>query len=126
MQFFLEECAKDEARRNRGCGEARRSSSPRFQRRELGRLSVVRDQGSEKDGGLRFVVPISQNRDVGQLPPGLIPKNRNIPEIPRFGFALCLPLLVSYVIDSNILIKFDFRSSWLFLGKQLLHICVCY
>jgi hypothetical protein len=33
------------------------SAAPKTQRRELGQPSVVRNQGSGKDGGLRFVVP---------------------------------------------------------------------
>jgi hypothetical protein len=43
------------------------------------------------------------------------------PEIPRLGFALCLPLQIGYVVDPRTVIGFGFRSSGLFLGKLLLH-----
>jgi hypothetical protein len=39
-------------------------------------------------------------------------------EFPRLGFALCLPLLVGYVVDTNTVTGFDFYSSRLFLAKQ--------
>jgi hypothetical protein len=41
------------------------------------------------------------------------------PEFPRFGFALCLPLLIGYDIDSRTVTGFGFRSSGLLLGKLL-------
>jgi hypothetical protein len=50
------------------------------------------------------------------------PHNRNvgIAGIPRLGFALCLPLLVGYVVDIMTVSGFDSRSSGLFSGKHLL------
>jgi hypothetical protein len=39
-------------------------------------------------------------------------------EFPRLGFALCLPPLVGYVVDTNTITGFDFYSSRLFLAKQ--------
>jgi hypothetical protein len=46
-------------------------------------------------------------------------------EIPRFGFALCLPLRIGYVVDPRTFTGFDFRFPGLFLGKHLLHIFAC-
>jgi hypothetical protein len=43
-------------------------------------------------------------------------------EFPRLGFALCLPVRIGYVVDFRSVTGFDFHSSRLFSGKQMLHI----
>jgi hypothetical protein len=46
-------------------------------------------------------------------------------ESPCLGFALCLPVRIGYLVDYRLFAGFDFRSSRLFSGKQLLHYYVC-
>jgi hypothetical protein len=50
---------------------------------------------------------------------------RHRPGIPRFGFALCLPVKIDYVNDSRTFIGFDFHARGVFSGKHLLHFCAC-